>query len=959
MGDSDVQPFAAYAGEYLDQGWHPLPLPVKKKRFPPTGFTGRAGSFADDKQLQKWLRDMTFEVKRDDGTTYDCAIGNIAIRVGNKILGTDGKLYEVIGIDVDDYGEKHGWDELKRLEEQLGTLPDTWTSSARDDRRSGIRFFLVPIGLAFKGKPDESVTAIEIVQRVHRYAVVWPSWNPNAKAEYRWYAPGDVPDGANYTRRVPHVNELAYLPDTWVEHLTAGYTRDSEGKYGIDLDSTRSEVMEWVRTNFNGTLIDSEDGMCRRMRKVVSLHIQKILDSDSSHDVLTTAHWNILNECVEGHSGYKEAIQAIETVWLEEVGRQNKRTISEIKGEFKRSVDGTLRKIKAHADAMAAQGVSIFMPEVCEDLSDIAGVGDIPEDADPWAEDVVDRWIDSVPIDLDVDPKDYGKSEIEQARQFLDRIGEQTARFVWDYNEWIIYDKGRWVLDTHHQIKRLFWRAICEPYRRKAIECNKKADSMVENGKSASDAEVRKLKDQAADYNRLAEAYGNNAKIESTLKLVQAHPGIGIRYNELNCERRALAMPNGKVLFLEAGQPDPKSVGYTITDNDRSFYTTKTTRVDLLAPIDIPPEEKRKWMDYLDLFLPPDIVVNEAGEEVKDYSYRQFVRRALGHVLLGGNPQKLAVFLVGQPHTGKSTMIHCIQHALGSYAMTFRPSSVFRERESANVPELLDYAQCRVITASEAGGMGINANIFKNATGGDNISGTRKHSNHTVDVSPQFTMLIATNGAPRIEQADPATVDRILVLPFNHAVNEKTNDPDADQRLPFEVPHAVLAWLAAGYRDYMRVGLAKSTWHHRSVERTRLFTNEFNEIGSFILDYCEVADQETLNRLVSKSVLTEARDMEQRRWETVPIQKIWELYKKDFEGGKLVGQRQLNRRVEQLFGVKVERCKRGDLRDVRVFQGLRWKGELSRVVGSDDENGSGDGPKLDQKRPTHLPRSGA
>ena len=92
----------------------------------------------------------------------------------------DGNEFEVIGIDVDDHRDdplkpKVGGEQLQYLEQKYGELPNTWTSSSRADGVSGIRFFLVPKGLAYRSNCGEHGGDIDIIQRVHRYAVVYPA----------------------------------------------------------------------------------------------------------------------------------------------------------------------------------------------------------------------------------------------------------------------------------------------------------------------------------------------------------------------------------------------------------------------------------------------------------------------------------------------------------------------------------------------------------------------------------------------------------------------------------------------------------------------------------------------------------------------------------------------------------------------------------------------------------------
>jgi hypothetical protein len=68
-------PFVSKAREYVEKGWGVVPLPEKRKEYPPTGFTGRAGKFADEDDLVKWLSDPQY------------AKGNIAL-LGSTLMPT-------------------------------------------------------------------------------------------------------------------------------------------------------------------------------------------------------------------------------------------------------------------------------------------------------------------------------------------------------------------------------------------------------------------------------------------------------------------------------------------------------------------------------------------------------------------------------------------------------------------------------------------------------------------------------------------------------------------------------------------------------------------------------------------------------------------------------------------------------------------------------------------------------
>lgn len=100
------------------------------------------------------------------------------IYAGNNVDG-----WELVGIDVDNYSKgdgppKRGAEQLRDLESELGQLPVTALSGARLHTGSCIAVYLVPKSYRFTGKAADS---IEVIQKRHRYMVVHPSTNPDAK----------------------------------------------------------------------------------------------------------------------------------------------------------------------------------------------------------------------------------------------------------------------------------------------------------------------------------------------------------------------------------------------------------------------------------------------------------------------------------------------------------------------------------------------------------------------------------------------------------------------------------------------------------------------------------------------------------------------------------------------------------------------------------------------------------
>lgn len=166
-------------------GW-PIPSQFPFEKFPPvSGYTGRHG-IPTGHQMEAW--------------THTHADSNLLLRVRKH----------VIGVDVDDYDDKHGGDTLEALEATHGPLLPTFRSSARDGV-SGIYFFHIEgwMDSDYMRDPGEH---IEVIRHRHRYAVVAPSWHSTARRDYEWH------------HRMPNVTELDVLPVEWYQHLTRGCT---------------------------------------------------------------------------------------------------------------------------------------------------------------------------------------------------------------------------------------------------------------------------------------------------------------------------------------------------------------------------------------------------------------------------------------------------------------------------------------------------------------------------------------------------------------------------------------------------------------------------------------------------------------------------------------------------------------------------------------------------------------
>jgi putative DNA primase/helicase len=186
-------PYASLAHDYWKRSWR-NPIPVKGKSHPISGYTGYEGRDVSWTDLEGWVKTQGH------------------LNVGIRALSW-------VGIDVDDYGDKHGAEALKAAENELGPLPATYSSTSRGpDQPARILFFQVPwdVDLARSEKRlnDRFGEDVDIIHRTFRYAVVAPSVHPDTGQPYRWYGPDgqEVPE-------VPDRTKLPQLPEAWLTFL--------------------------------------------------------------------------------------------------------------------------------------------------------------------------------------------------------------------------------------------------------------------------------------------------------------------------------------------------------------------------------------------------------------------------------------------------------------------------------------------------------------------------------------------------------------------------------------------------------------------------------------------------------------------------------------------------------------------------------------------------------------------
>lgn len=294
MSDNEIHGYADAFDEYWRKGWKSvLWLPKGKKFPPPSGYTGYDATIPSYPDLMAWAEDHPD--------------ANLGLRFPA----------EIVGLDVDAYGEKTGSSTIAEAMRRWGLLPPTVRSTSRTDPVSGIRLYRKPADIPLHTQikfPGLTIGNVEVVQDHHRYCVSWPSIHPEGRMyEWRDERGNEVP--------VPSIDDLPELPETWIE----GLRKESHAQI-----TAHRDPFESLRQLPQGRMTDR-----------VGDALEKALDdlegeSGSRHDVATTAVLRLLRLAEMGEKGVPDALDRLRKKFVRLTADRN--TTEEANSEFDRMI---------------------------------------------------------------------------------------------------------------------------------------------------------------------------------------------------------------------------------------------------------------------------------------------------------------------------------------------------------------------------------------------------------------------------------------------------------------------------------------------------------------------------------------------------------------------------------------------------------------------------------------------
>lgn len=157
-------------------------------------------------------------------------------------------------------------------------------------------------------------------------------------------------------------------------------------------------------------------------------------------------------------------------------------------------------------------------------------------------------------------------------------------------------------------------------------------------------------------------------------------------------------------------------------------------------------------------------------------------------------------YLVGEGRNGKSTLLHVIQELLGK--TNYSAVSMSQLGYNRFAPASLEGKLANVSEESSGTDLGFEAlNVIKDLSAGGEIMAERKGQSHFM-LKNTAKLIFSANKTPRFHESGKAIRSRLLVIPFDHTIENP--DSSVENRLIAEVPK-ICSMLVKRIQDNLKV----------------------------------------------------------------------------------------------------------------------------------------------------------
>lgn len=716
-------PYKTAARHYLERGWWPFPVKGKKMGIP-VGITGSNGRTITLGDVDLW----------EDSRGSD----NVALRLPPT----------VVGIDVDCYEGKQGWETLQRLEAQRGKLPATWVSTSRNDG-SGIRLFAVPLGTRLPGDAGP-FSGVEFIQNHHRYVMTWPSIHPDTNRTYRWYRqPAKEP-----SRELPAVTELPPLPEGWLDGWPSG--RDAGMTGGPDANA---RATAYSRPNITDLILDG------------------VPPGANHDDILKDVVWDLVMQGLSDGEIYRR--------WRVIVDKTPPKDPSNpfTERDFSRHLRGAREKLAGAelTPRFSEQGMAWLrgLAEAAR-LANGTRPSDDDDDEKPGGEKVAPTNLEEFTERLLKFREDEGEGlliNLLATHERLPRSDQSSADIITD-----LWPNYFW-FGTQSRLWRA-WNGICyEP----AEDAN--VENLLKLYAEAHRAALKRVKAAFVEDRTMAGSLEDEAE-EDYREIWKRHRRYRDDLWNYSTKARILREMEASCAVSESTFDTDLNVapcdnGVLVLGADGRVRLESHSRERLLT----------KRLGHGVSYDPTAVAPHFARfleTSIKDGQQRDWLQRIVGGALFA-RPWKGFVNTIGKSDSGKSTFSRVMQRVFGDYAVAVGIETFLETRGSSEFRTHEMKAARLVVSGEPAQGRRIDAEVVKSITGGD-WQRTREPYGRFVTWRPHATIVIASNHPMRFDTGDVAMLKRVGPVGF---WNTHEIDLQLESKLEKELS-GILNWVITG-----------------------------------------------------------------------------------------------------------------------------------------------------------------
>lgn len=743
--------YAANAHAWLKAGWGPLPLPAHKKFPPPKHWTGAGAAYPSGADVQAWIEEQPD--------------ANLALRFPAN----------VIGIDVDEYEDKHGRATLVEHTKKWGQLPKTVRITSRKDTISGIYLYRLPPVVSsahFIGElPGGNV---EILRREHRYAVGPGSIHPDGRT-YELV----TPDGQfSTTDMAISADELPELPAAWIDGLTVQRV-EKEAQPDVELAAGRgNRYVERVVAAIQDELrsiedwpIGKTDDRGRGWEKIQA-------DAAFRLASLALADWNDLTIELAGKAFGSAAPRGGE--WGD----------ADVAAKWRSQLN---RAEPADPPATSDDPLDPGYVEPDRPTPDVSGfeaaAGDGGKPAtqpDPFVEraatqQAIDEWTKH-----SWDDKGNAERIIERAAGRL--------RYIELLDRWMTYDeaRGTWV-ESKVGGERAAMAVIdelpkIEAHLYSAVE-RKKGDKTTSDRKEfLAWVETQRY---ASRFQSAARTVKYDGRLDESLRVFDNKPTL-------------LNVKNG-VVDLSTGE---------LRKHEPNLLLRRQ------VPVEYDPHAKApRWEAWLNQMMP-------------DEEMRSYLQRVFGYSITGLTGEQVVFIHHGPPATGKSVFLRIIEALMGELARVVPPTTLLTKKQEQHPTDIMGLEGRRVLQVSEtAEGARLDEALVKRLSGEETLT-ARGMGQDFRDFRLTGKVHLVTNHLPHISD-DDATRRRIHLIQWQVTIPEEERIQGlADELIRDELP-GILAWAVEGSLQWKKQKLDRPGSAHLAALD---YFEEEDEFGMFLDD---------------------------------------------------------------------------------------------------------------------------